>query len=142
MRAQIQSGYKNLRRSKGGYKDMIWIHNPSCFVTLSCIIFVCALCLPHTLEDGFHGVASRLDAETTMYNRFNTSPNRQNTIRNHKAVGAVQYSAGLCCVLWMSRPHLLPFCELNLAFFAPIGCTPQYSFLIHFSDRVQQCPLV
>ena len=28
-------------------------------------------------------------------------------------------SAGLCCVLRMSRPHFLPFCELNLAFFAP-----------------------
>ena len=31
---------------------MIWIHNPYCLVTLSCVTFVCAVCPPYTLEGG------------------------------------------------------------------------------------------
>ena len=56
--ARIQSEYKNLWRSKAGHKDMIWIPillgalRVGGVVQLFCITFVCALCLPTTLELG------------------------------------------------------------------------------------------
>ena len=34
-----------------------------------CIVFVCLLCQPNSLEDGHQGVGPRLDPKTTLDNR-------------------------------------------------------------------------